>query len=159
MLYNRSLLVIHLKYIDYWLIILYFGLPWYLSWLKKKKCACNAGDTGSISGSGRSAGEGISYPLQYSCASLVAQMIKNLPAMQETWVLSLGWEDPLEKGKTTHSSVLAWRIPGTIQSMESQSRTRLNDLHIFLAIFLLRRPKFQPWLYYLIAFNFIIHGY
>ena len=109
-----------------------------------KESACNTGDPGSISGLGRSAGEGISYPLQYSCASLVAQMVKNLPAMRETWVLSLGWEDPLEKGKTTHSSVLAWRIPGTIQSMESQSRTRLNDLHIFLAIFLLRRPKFQP---------------
>ena len=47
-------------------------------------------------------------------ASLVAQMVKNLPAMQETWVGSLGWEDPLEKGKATHSSVLAWRIPWTV---------------------------------------------
>ena len=44
-------------------------------------------------------------------ASLVAQMVKDLPAMQETWVQSLGWEDPLEKGKATHSSILAWRIP------------------------------------------------
>ena len=44
-------------------------------------------------------------------ASLVAQLVKNLPAMWETWVLSLGWEDPLEKGKATHSSILAWRIP------------------------------------------------
>ena len=51
---------------------------------------------------------------------LVAQMVKNLPAVQETWVQSLGWEDPLEKGKATHSSILAWRIPGTIQSMGSQ---------------------------------------
>ena len=51
------------------------------------------------------------YPLQYSRASLVVQLIKNLPAMRETWVLSLGWEDPLEKGMATHSSVLAWRIP------------------------------------------------
>ena len=42
---------------------------------------------------------------------LVAQMVKNLPAVQETWVQSLGWEDPLEKGKATHSSILAWRIP------------------------------------------------
>ena len=47
-------------------------------------------------------------------ASVVAQLVKNLPAMQETWVWSLGWEDPLEKGKATHSSVLAWRIPWTV---------------------------------------------
>ena len=60
---------------------------------------CNAGDPGSIHGSGRSPGKGIGYPLQYSWASLVAQLVKNLPAVQETWVLSLGWEDPLEKGK------------------------------------------------------------
>ena len=50
-------------------------------------------------------------------ASLVAQLVKNLPAMQETWVRSLGSEDPLEKGKATHSSILAWRIPWTVQSM------------------------------------------
>ena len=55
------------------------------------------------SGPGRSSGEGIGYPLQYSWASLVAQLVKNLPAMQETWVLSLGWEDPLEKEMATHS--------------------------------------------------------
>ena len=65
-------------------------------------------------GSGRSPGEGIEYPLQYSWASLVAQLVKNLPAMQETWVQSLGWEDPLEKGKATHSSILAWKIPWTV---------------------------------------------
>ena len=47
-------------------------------------------------------------------ASLVAQLVKNLPAMQETWVQSLGWEDPLEKGRSTHSSILAWRIPWTV---------------------------------------------
>ena len=52
-------------------------------------------------------GEGIGYPLQYSWASLVAQLVKNLPAMPETWVWSLSWEDPLEKGKATHSSILA----------------------------------------------------
>ena len=50
----------------------------------------------------------------------MAQLVKNLPAMQETWVQSLGWEDPLEKGKTTYSSILAWRIPWTVQSMGSQ---------------------------------------
>ena len=119
-----------------------------------KKSASNAGDLASISGLGRSAGERNSYPLQYSglensidCivhgvakswtwqklnwtdfylwASLVAQMVKNLPAMQQTWVWSLSWEDPLEKGKATYSSILAWRIPwteepGRLQSMRSQ---------------------------------------
>ena len=60
---------------------------------------------------GRSPGEGIGYPLQYSWASLVAQLVKNPPAMQETWVRSLGWEDPLEEGMATQSSILAWRIP------------------------------------------------
>ena len=59
-----------------------------------KESACNAGDPGSIPGSGRSTGEGLGYPLQYSWASLVAQVVKNPPAMQETWVQSLGWEDP-----------------------------------------------------------------
>ena len=75
-----------------------------------KESACNAGDPGSIPGSGRSAGEGIGHPLQYSWASPVAQVVKNLLAMQESWVRSLGWEDPLEKGKATHSSILAKRI-------------------------------------------------
>ena len=55
-----------------------------------------------------------------SPVSLVAQLVKNLPSMQETWVQSLGWKDPLEKGKATHSSNAAWRIPWTIQSMGSQ---------------------------------------
>ena len=81
---------------------------------KYKESACNAGDPGSIPGLGRSTGEGIGYPLQYSWDSLVAQLGKNLPAMQEIWVWSLGWEDPLEKGKATHFSILAWRIPWTV---------------------------------------------
>ena len=63
-----------------------------------------------IPGSGRSPREGISYPLQYSWASLVAQLVKSLLAMQKTWVQSLGWEDPLEEDTATHSAVLAWRI-------------------------------------------------
>ena len=79
-----------------------------------KESACNMGDLGSIPGLGRSPGEGIGYPLQYSWASLVAQLVKNPPAMQETWVRSLGWEDPLEKGRATHSSILARRIPCTV---------------------------------------------
>ena len=62
-----------------------------------KESACNVGDPSLITGLGRSAEEGIGYPLQYSWASLVAQLVKNLPAMQETWVQSLGWEDLLEK--------------------------------------------------------------
>ena len=65
-------------------------------------------------------------------ASLVAQRVKHLPAMRETWVWSLGWEDPLEKEMATHSSFFAWRIPwtekpGCLQSTGSQSRTRLSD--------------------------------
>jgi len=72
-----------------------------------KESTCNARNPGSIPGSGRSTGEGIGYPLQYSWASHVAQLVKNPPAMQETWVRSLGWEDPLEKEKATHSSIIA----------------------------------------------------
>ena len=79
-----------------------------------KESACNAGDPGSIPESGKSPGEGIGCPLQYSWASLVAQLVKNPPAMWETWVRSLGWEDALKKGKATHSSVLAWRIQWTV---------------------------------------------
>ena len=75
-----------------------------------KESACNAGDPSSIPRSGRSPGEGIGYPLQYSRASQVAQMVKNLPAVWETWVRSLGWEGPLEEGMATHFSILAWRI-------------------------------------------------
>ena len=76
-----------------------------------KESACNAGDPGSIPGLGRSAGEGIGYPLQYSWASLVAQLVENLPVMRQTWVWSLHWEDPLEMEMATHSSILAWRVP------------------------------------------------
>ena len=75
-----------------------------------KASAYNAGDPGSIPGSGRSPGEGNGYPLQYSWASLVTQMVKNPSAMRETWVQSLGWEDPLEEGMATYSSILTWRI-------------------------------------------------
>ena len=79
-----------------------------------KESACSAGDPGSIPGLGRSTGEGIGYSLQYSWASLVAQLVENPPAVQETGVRPLGWEDPLEKRKATHSSILAWRIPWTV---------------------------------------------
>ena len=67
-----------------------------------KESACNAGDPGLIPGSGGSPGEGIGYPLQYSWASLVAQTVKNQPAMRETWVQSLGWEEPPDQATATH---------------------------------------------------------
>ena len=91
-----------------------------------KESACNTGDSSSIPWSGRSPGEGIGNPLQYSWASLVVQLVKNMPAMQETWVWSLSWEDPLEMGKATHSSILAWRIPWTIHGV-SKSQTQLSN--------------------------------
>ena len=74
-----------------------------------------------IPGLGQSAGEGIGYPLQYSWASLVAQLVKNPPSMWETWVRSLGGEDPLEKGMANHSSIVAWRIPWTVEPGRLQS--------------------------------------
>ena len=86
-----------------------------------KESACNAGDPNLIPGSGRSPGEGISYSLQYSWASLVPQTIKNLPAMRETWVFSLSWEDPWEKVMAIHSRRTSQtEEPGGLQSLESQ---------------------------------------
>ena len=75
---------------------------------------CIAGDPHWIPRSGRSAGEKIGYSLQVSQASMVVQLVEKLPAMWETWVRSLCWEDPLEKGKATHFCILAWRIPWTV---------------------------------------------
>ena len=86
-----------------------------------------------IPGLGRSFPEGIGYPLQYFWASLVAQLVKNPPAMQETWVQSLGWGDPLEEGKATLSSILAWRIPCTVHEV-AKSGIRLSDFHLILTI-------------------------
>ena len=81
---------------------------------------CNAGDSGLNPGSGRSTGERIGYSLQYSWDSLVVPLVKNPPAKQETPVRFLGLEDPLEKRKATHSSILAQRIPCTVQPTRSQ---------------------------------------
>ena len=100
-----------------------------------------------IPGSGRSPEEGIGYLLQYSWASLVAQLVKNQPAMRETLVRSLDWEDPLEKGKATHSSILVWRIPYPWGRKESDTTEQLS-LHfkhsevdtVILLIFLVRNP-------------------
>ena len=74
------------------------------------------------------------YPLfvrffPYIGASLVAQLVKNPPAMRETWVQSLSWDDPLEKGKATHSSIPVWRIPWTVYPWVAKSRTQLSDFH------------------------------
>ena len=92
-------------------IALIMGFPW---WLSGKESAYIVGDLGSIPGLGRCPGEGTGYPHEYFWASLVVQLVKNPPATGETWIRSLGWEDPLEKGKTTHSSILAWRIPWAV---------------------------------------------
>ena len=107
-----------------------------------KESACDAGDLGSIPGLGRSPGEGIGYPIQYSEASLAAQMVKNLPAVQETWVQSLGWEDPLEKAMATHSSCLensmdrgAWQ---TAIHGVTKSQIRLSDFHIHVHMLIIR---------------------
>ena len=66
----------------------------------------------------------------FKIASLVSQLVKNPPALQETWVRSLRWEDPQEKGKATNSSILAWRIPWTVVHGVTESRTVLSDFHL-----------------------------
>ena len=99
-----------------------------------KESACNAGDPGSIPGWGRSPGKGIGYPLQYSWASLVAQLVKNLPATWETWVQSLGQEDPPGEGKGYPRQYC-----GLENSMDcivhgvTKCRTWLSDFH-FLSL-------------------------
>ena len=95
-----------------------------------KEFACNAGDPGSIPGSGRSAREGIGYPLQYSWASLVVQLVKNPPAMRETWIWSLGWKDSPGGGKG-----YPLQYSGLENSMDciihgiTKSWTRLSNFH------------------------------
>ena len=94
-----------------------------------KESACSA--YCRVPGLGRSPGEGIGYPLQYSLASIVAVLVKNMPATRETWLRSLDWEDPPEKEMATHSSILAWRIPrmdepGGLQSTGSQRVGHIN---------------------------------
>ena len=98
------------------------GFP---SSLAGKESTCNARDPRLILRLGRSLGEGIGYPPQYSWASLVARMVKNLLTMWETWVRSLGLEDPLEKGMATHSNILAWRILWIIPWGHKESDTTL----------------------------------
>ena len=100
-----------------------------------KNSACNAGHPGSIPGSGRSAGERTGYPLQYSWASFVAQMVKNPPAMWETWVQSLSWEDPLEKEMATHSSqysCLENSMDSIVHGVTESDMTEQLSLSIYL---------------------------
>ena len=86
-----------------------------------KESACNGGNPGLILGLGRSPGEGNGYPLQCSLASLVTQSVKNLPVLRETWVGSLGWEDPLEKAMATHFEFLPGESPWIEEPGERQS--------------------------------------
>ena len=88
-----------------------------------KESACNAGDPTSIPRSGRSAGEGIGYPLQYSWASLVVQLVKNPPTVWEAWVQFLGWKDPMEKGKATPP--VFW--PGEFHGLYSPGGCKESD--------------------------------
>ena len=96
-----------------------------------KESACNAGDPGLIPGWGRSLGEGIGYLLQYSWASLVAQLVKSPPAMWETWVWTLGWEDPLEKGKVP--TPVFW--PGEFHGLYSPWGLKESDTTEQLSLF------------------------
>ena len=101
---------------------------------------CNAGDPGSIPGWGRSAGEGRGYPLQYSWASLVAQLVKNLPAMQETWFRPLGWEDSPEERKdyppqySGLGSSMDCMIHGVAKSQTLPSNFHFQSLRLMLGI-------------------------
>ena len=95
---------------------------------------------GSVPGSGRSTGEGIGYPLQDSWAFLVAQLVQNPPALWETWVQSLGWGDPLEERKATHSSILAWRIGiGTNTLGQSHHRKTIHGRNIFVSFLVFQK--------------------
>ena len=88
-----------------------------------KEFACSAGDPGSIPGSGRSPRERIVYPLQYSWASLVAQLVKNRPAMQETWVQSLGWDNPWRR----ESLPTPIFLPGEFHGLQSMGLQRVGQ--------------------------------
>ena len=105
-------------------------IPWRRKWLPThlssvgKESTCNAGDLSSIPGSGRCPGEGKGYPLQYSWASLVAQLVKNSPAMRETWIQSLGWEDPLRRERLP--TPVFW--PGEVHGLYSPWGPKESDM-------------------------------
>ena len=96
------------KYFNFYLLAINLCFPGSSA---GKESDCDAGDSGSIPGLGRSTGAGIGHQLQYSWVSLVAQMVKNPPATGKTWIQSLGWEDLLDESMATHSSILVWKIP------------------------------------------------
>ena len=129
-------IVDYLAYAIYYVPVtyLYFNWKFVTSWSSLrapvgKESACNAGDPGLIPGLRRSTGEGIGYPLQYSWASG-----KESAIMWKTWVLSLSWENPLEEGKTTHSSILVWKIPWghkELDMTEWLSLPPFDPVHLF----------------------------
>ena len=119
--------------------------------------ACNAGDSSLIPRSGRSPREGIGYPLQYSWASLVAQMVKILSAMQDTWVWFLGWEDPLENGKATRFCILAWRCFGLQRvGHDLLAFTFTVIWYLFYSRTLLYIDKKASWFYYWVVFSILL---
>ena len=112
----------------------------------------NAGDPGSIPGFGRSIGEGIDYPLQYSWASPMAQLVRNLPAVWETWVWSLGWEDSLEKGMATHSSILSRKESDTTEWLIFTSLP-------FTILYITSQDLLRNWKFiHLTPFNHLTHS-
>ena len=104
-----------------------------VNWLTfiRDESTCNAGDPSPIPGSGRSTGEGIGYPHQYSWASLVAQLVKNLPAMWETSVWSLGWEDPWRRERLPMPVFWPGEFHGEFHIVHevAKSRTWLSNFH------------------------------
>ena len=123
-----------------------------------KEFTCNAGDSSSIFELGSSPGERIGYLPQYSWASLVAQIVKNTPAMQETCIQSLSLGDPLEEGMATHFSILAWRIYGQrslagcsqcgrqeSDMAEQLSAAQHDKFHFILVIFSVSRHIICPF--------------
>ena len=160
-IWSENLSTLQLEVCTLWPTYPHFPTPWPLASTSVlfggfpgssagKKSACNSGGPGSIHASWCSPEEGISYPLQYSWASLVVQMVKNLSEMQKTWFWCLDWEDPLKEGMETHSSILAWRLPmdrgawwaivhGIAESdMTEQLSTHSTMYSLFLWVFFYR---------------------
>ena len=108
-----------------------------------KEFACNAGDPGSIPGLRWSPGKGIGSPLQYSWASLVAQLVKNPPAMWETWLNPWVGKIPWRRERLPHSSILAWRIPWTIGVTKSQIQT--SEFHFYIYIYIYMFANHIPY--------------
>ena len=108
-----------------------------------KESTCSAGGPGLIPGSGRSTGEGIGYPLQYTWASLVAQLVKNLPTMWETWVRSLGWEHPLEKERLPTPVFWPGEFHGQYSPWDHKELDMTECLSLSLKFKLSPRTKFS----------------